>query len=218
VNSWPQKRLAEVCELVNGRAFQPSEWSDQGLPIIRIQNLNDPSKPFNYCQGPFPEKYLVREGEILLSWSGTPGTSFGCFRWRGPDGWLNQHIFNVKLSEELHPDFFVFQVNSMLDEMIAKAHGGVGLQHVTKGVLGNLVILVPELSVQVKVVTLLKEADYLRRLRAEVDQHMEDLIPALFHEMFGDSGNWPHERLQNLLASIDSGWSPVCLDKPAKAY
>lgn len=47
---WPQVRLDGVCSLVNGRAFKPEEWEAEGLPIIRIQNLNDPTKPFNYTR------------------------------------------------------------------------------------------------------------------------------------------------------------------------
>ena len=121
---WPTKPLGEVCELVNGAPFKPSDWDGSGLPIVRIQNLNDAAKPFNYTSKKLAEKFRVRPGDTLLSWSGTPGTSFGCFRWNGPEGWLNQHIFNVHLKKEVLPPFFIHQVNSKLDELIAKAHGG----------------------------------------------------------------------------------------------
>src|SRR5947207_1104116 len=124
---WSKMPIGQVCDLVNGRAFKPHEWDVDGLPIIRIQNLNDPKKPFNYTKQSLPEKFKVRSGDTLLSWSGTPGTSFGCFRWNGPDGWLNQHIFNVRLDGSVLPDFFTYQINSKLQELIGRAHGGVGL-------------------------------------------------------------------------------------------
>jgi type I restriction enzyme S subunit len=216
MNHWPQKRLEEISDLINGRAFEPSEWSDKGTPIIRIQNLNDPSKPYNYYDGSLPEKYRVRTGDILLSWSGTPGTSFGCFRWKGPEGWLNQHIFNVKLRGGLHPDFFVYQVNSMLGQLIAMAHGGVGLQHVTKGMVGNLIISIPTMPEQERIVQILCQADELRQLRADADRLGASLTSSLFHEMFGEPNRWTQEPLQKLLVGIESGWSPVCRDEPAK--
>ena len=71
-------KLKEIADFVNGRAFKSSEWSDQGLPIIRIQNLNDADKPFNYFEGEYDQKNYIQSGDTLLSWSGTPGTSFGC--------------------------------------------------------------------------------------------------------------------------------------------
>lgn len=221
MKSWPTKPLGEVCELVNGRAFKPNEWQDIGLPIIRIQNLNDSEKPFNYTTQTLPEKFKVRKGDTLLSWSGTPGTSFGCFRWDGPEGWLNQHIFNVHLDEEILPAFFIHQVNSKLNELIAKAHGGVGLQHVTKGALSSVAITVPPLAEQERIVKLLDEAAELRKLRAQADRRTSYLIPALFHEMFGDpvmnARNWKRETLGDLLDAIDGGWSPVCQERPVRA-
>ena len=217
--NWTTKSLEEVAELVNGRAFKPAEWQAEGLPIIRIQNLNDPSAPFNYHLGPIPEKFRVHTGDILLSWSGTPGTSFGCFKWNGPEGWLNQHIFNVKLSAEVVPGFFVHQLNSKLSELIAKAHGGVGLQHVTKEVLDRLSLVLPPVSDQQRIVGLLDGADELRRRREQADRRAADLIPALFYEIFGDplkgQQRWDHETLGDVLSDIDSGWSPSCPDRVA---
>jgi type I restriction enzyme S subunit len=210
-----QRRLGEICTLINGRAFHSSEWSDEGLPIIRIQNLKDPSKPFNYYQGSLPEKFRVQPGDVLLSWSGTPGTSFGCFRWQGPEGWLNQHIFNVRITDDINPDFFVYQVGSLLGELIAQAHGGVGLQHVTKPMLEDLLLWIPLRVEQDRIVGVLDEAKGLRHLRTRIARRTEDVIPALFHQSFADSNAYEASSLQELLQPIDSGWSPVCHDQAA---
>lgn len=142
--------LKEVCTLINGRAFKPNEWEEKGLPIIRIQNLNDETKSFNFSTKNFPSKFMVNPGDILFSWSGTPGTSFGCFKWTREKGWLNQHIFKVQIDNSLNGDFFITQMNLKLNELISKAHGGVGLQHVTKGMLDETLLLVPEISFQQK--------------------------------------------------------------------
>lgn len=219
MNRWSIKNIGEVCELINGRAFKPNEWELQGDPIIRIQNLNDSSKPFNYYSKPLPEKFRVRKNDILFSWSGTPGTSFGCFRWNGPNGWLNQHIFNVKINPDLNPDFFVYQMNTKLDELIGKAHGGVGLQHVTKGMVEEVKLSIPPLPEQHRIVNLLNEADALRKLGNEADKKSEKLIPALFEEMFSNRSlkdtNSRLLTLNDILENIDSGWSPTCHDRSA---
>jgi type I restriction enzyme S subunit len=184
--------IRNLCTLQNGRAFKPTEWSDSGTPIIRIQNLNDPTKPFNYYSGELPERFRVRNGDVLLSWSGTPGTSFGCFRWSGVDGWLNQHIFNVRLDENrVLPDYFVLHVNAILDELIGKAHGGVGLRHITKGQLDQIELSIPSLEKQYCVVDLLARAENIVRMRREAEQKAKEIIPALFLDMFGDPATNP---------------------------
>jgi restriction endonuclease S subunit len=45
---WEWKRLGDICILINGDAYKDTDWSSKGVPIIRIQNLNDKTKPFNY--------------------------------------------------------------------------------------------------------------------------------------------------------------------------
>ena len=45
------KAVGDLCEFRNGRGFSGTEWSDEGWPIIRIQNLNG-SREFNYFNGP----------------------------------------------------------------------------------------------------------------------------------------------------------------------
>jgi type I restriction enzyme S subunit len=52
---WEVHTIGEAMRLINGRAFKPEDWKDQGLPIIRIQNLNDPESMFNRCGSNSPQ-------------------------------------------------------------------------------------------------------------------------------------------------------------------
>ena len=58
---------------------------------------------------------------------------------------------------------------------------------------------------------LLDETDELRKLRAQADRRTTDLIPALFHEMFGDpstnSKNWPLQPVGEIIEACDYGTS-----------
>ena len=81
---WSVYTIGETVILINGRAFKPSDWTTYGLPIIRIQNLNDPSATYNYYDCPVEERYYVNEGDILFAWSGTRESSFGARIWRAP--------------------------------------------------------------------------------------------------------------------------------------
>jgi type I restriction enzyme S subunit len=181
---WPKAKLGELCELVNGAPFKPSDWDGEGLPIVRIQNLNDPTKPFNYTSKKLAEKFRVRAGDILLSWSGTPGTSFGCFRWNGPEGWLNQHIFNVKLKKGFDGEFFIQSVNARLSELIARAHGGVGLQHVTKGILNEVEMLIPPLTLQREFAARVTEVRELETAQTQSRARLAALFASLLDKAF----------------------------------
>jgi type I restriction enzyme S subunit len=151
--AWQWTRIGLAMNLVNGRAFKPKDWSNSGLPIIRIQNLNNSNALFNYCGFEVEPKHYVSPGDLLISWSGTPGTSFGAFVWFGARGVLNQHIFRAEVYGASYDlKFLSFAINSRLGAMIAQAHGGVGLQHITKGKLESMPVPLPPLAEQKRIV------------------------------------------------------------------
>jgi type I restriction enzyme S subunit len=150
--SWDMVELGEICTLVNGDAYKDSDWSASGTPIIRIQNLNDPMKPFNYWAGSLDKKVEINNGDLLLAWSGTPGTSFGAHIWERGKAVLNQHIFKVVIKTNVNPLWLKIAINQELDAMIGKAHGAVGLRHITKKETEKLKVTVPPLDEQHRII------------------------------------------------------------------
>ncbi|GLQ52505.1 restriction endonuclease subunit S [Dyella flava] len=173
---WVSVPIGDLCSLKNGRAFKASEWAIAGLPIVRIQNLNNPAAPFNYFSGEAEERYQLTGRELLFAWSGTPGTSFGAHVWHGGKAVLNQHIFRVDFdASKIDKRFFRYAINQKLDELIDIAHGGVGLRHVTKGTFERTKVAIPPLREQKRI------ADKLDVLLARVDAGRArlDRIPEL---------------------------------------
>lgn len=175
---WAKAPIGELCELVNGRAFKPEEWTSEGLPIIRIQNLNNHAAKFNRFSGTMEAKHRVSNGDLLFAWSGTPGTSFGAHLWHGGDAVLNQHIFNVLHGPWVIRDYMRLAMNSRLGSLIDQAHGGAGLAHVTKPVLERTEIPLPPLAEQRRIVAKLDAVmAQLREARAALEA-----VPALLEQ------------------------------------
>lgn len=150
---WEVATIGDLCDLKNGYAFKPADWSTKGLPIVRIQNLNNPKAPFNYYSGELRDRFVINNGDLLFAWSGTPGTSFGAHIWRGGKAALNQHIFRVDFPESfLNKKYFMYAINQKLSSLIERAHGGVGLRHVTKGKFEDTNIELPPLNEQHRIV------------------------------------------------------------------
>lgn len=82
----------------------------------------------------------------------------------------------------------------------------------------RLELPLPPLPEQRHIATILDKADALRTQRREALAQLDRLAQAIFVEMFGDpvanTKRWPKQTLGELLTSIDSGWSPVCLERP----
>lgn len=184
---WPKVKVGDALELINGRAFKPSEWTKTGTPIVRIQNLNNPDALYNYYQGELPEKISLNDGDLLFAWSGTPGTSFGAHIWRGGKAWLNQHIFKVLFDEtQFDKRFLQLAINQNLAEYIRAAHGGAGLAHITKGRFEESVLPRPSLPEQRRIVAEIEKqfsrleegVGALRRVQANLKRYRAAVLKA----------------------------------------
>lgn len=213
---WKMFKFGEVARYVNGRAFKPADWGTVGLPIVRIQNLNDAGKPFNFFSGAVLEKYRINSGDVLLSWSGTPGTSFGCFIWNGGEAILNQHIFKVIVREELVlPEYFVHAANSRLREMIDLAHGAAGLRHITKAKLEQIELPIPSLNEQARIVARIKgclgrleEIGTLRASSQMQQRHLStSLIESELHPDLALAEGWATRAVGELVTLVRNGRS-----------
>lgn len=183
---WDVRTIGNMFRLINGCAFKPEDWKPTGTPIIRIQNLNDPSAEFNYSQAPVPERNRVEPGDLLFAWSGTLGSSFGARVWNGPPGVLNQHIFKVQMDEQQITLPFSLLVLARVEEDIAKKSHGfkASFVHVKKSDLVKVVLLVPSIPEQQRIATCLSSLDALITLETQkleaLKTHKKGLMQQLF--------------------------------------
>jgi type I restriction enzyme S subunit len=149
---WPVARLGDIAQFQNGRAFKPSEWSPAGLPIIRIENLTDPTAPFNRFEGPVDERHLVGDGDLLVSWS----ASLDAFIWNRGVGVLNQHIFKVNEDRLLlDRSYFFHALRYSMTAIRAQVHGAT-MQHITKPAFEAVTIPLPPLDEQRRIAAQLR--------------------------------------------------------------
>lgn len=192
-----EKRFGDIAEFVNGRAFKPEDWGTKGLPIIRIQNLTGTNAIFNYYEGEFDKRYLVKNDDILISWS----ASLGVYRWDKEDAVLNQHIFKVNLKNGIDKTYFYYAVQEKLIEMGEQVHGST-MKHITKDKFDNLKISVPHLKTQQKIAGILEQADAARQKRKQANQLTEQFLQSAFLEMFGDpvrnEKRWEIDAMKNV--------------------
>lgn len=212
----PTRLLGDLCKLVNGKAYKAHDWAESGLPIIRIQNLNDSTKPFNYWAGGLDRQVHVQEGDMLFAWSGTPGTSFGVHIWDGPEGVLNQHIFRVDVtSPEISKEWLKFCIDAQLVQLIGQAHGGVGLKHVTKGTVESIQIPLPSQAERSRIITAVNDIDRsiftTKQLIRKLEMIREGLINDLLKYGIDENGTLrspeTHDFVDSRIGLIPESWN-----------
>ena len=156
---WRQTRVKYLGTYINGYPFKPRDWGTVGRPILRIQDLTSLNSKPNRFDGKIPSRYLIKRGDLLISWS----ASLGVYQWDGEESWLNQHIFKVRVNRiVIRPKYFTWLSQWFIGELDREVHGST-LQHLTADAFGSFPVLIPPLNEQSKI------ADYLDRETAGLD-------------------------------------------------
>ena len=102
---WQVKPLSQIATFLNGLALQkyPANDNINYLPVIKIAELrNGLSTSSDSASCDIPAEYIVYNGDILFSWSGSLMVKI----WPGKKGALNQHLFKVSSLE--YPKWFYY--------------------------------------------------------------------------------------------------------------
>jgi type I restriction enzyme S subunit len=134
--------LSDIGEFRNGLAMQkfPVVDDDYVLPVIKIAQLRAGNTVgADLASGLIDPKYVISDGDILFSWSGTLEIE----HWAGGQGALNQHLFKV-LGTTV-PDWFIyFSSRNHLPEFRRIASGkATTMGHIQRGHLAEAKVAVP---------------------------------------------------------------------------
>jgi len=101
---WEITGLDQIATFLNGLALQkfPTE-GEAFLPVIKIAQMRKGHTDDSDRASPdIPGAYIVEDGDVLFSWSG----SLEVVLWCGGHGALNQHLF--KVTSNLYPKWFYY--------------------------------------------------------------------------------------------------------------
>ena len=131
---WEVKCIYDLAEYINGTSFKAKDYSEKGLPIIKIAELkNGITDGTKFFSGEKDKKFYLKNGDILFSWSGNPDTSIDTFIWDKGDAILNQHIFKVipKFDKGYAFTYLMLKYLKSTFTHIARNKQTTGLGHVT---------------------------------------------------------------------------------------
>ncbi len=154
-NGWEWISIGETGEYINGFAFKPSHREPGGLPIVRIQNLTDESKPLNTTTIEVPSDYKIDTGDMLMSWSAT----LDVFVWRRGPALVNQHIFKVVPDVRvMHKNLLFYWLKQAIQQLQKTEHlHGSTMMHINRGPFMAHRVPLPPAAEQTRIVAKLEE-------------------------------------------------------------
>ena len=155
-STWKKSSLLEIATYLNGLAmqkFRPSK-KEKGLPVLKIKELRQGMCDSNsdLCSPTIKSEYIIHNGDVIFSWSGSLLVDFWC----GGICGLNQHLFKVS-SMKYDKWFYYSWTNYHLQKFIAiAAYKATTMGHINREDLSKASVLIPSHEDYIRIGGLLK--------------------------------------------------------------
>jgi len=152
-NGWVCTRLADLVNILNGRAYKKEELLDSGTPVLRVGNLFT-SDHWYYSDLELEEEKYCNQGDLLFAWS----ASFGPFLWDGERSIFHYHIWKLDFyGRDLMYKRYLYTFLLEQTQKIKSAGHGVMMIHMTKEKMEKLITCLPPLEEQHRIVAKVDE-------------------------------------------------------------
>lgn len=199
--NWITCKISDLCDFQNGYAFNSNDYVENGMPIIRMSNISvdgninltpENTKYYQTEKAETLKKYILNKNDVVMAMTDMT-KDMGIIGKTAIIDEDNRYLLNqrvgrltIKNSKVLDYKYLHRYTNSPLFLNYAKQQcsGGVQLNLSTKAILKHKMILPPTIQEQQEIAQVLDTMSDIIRLREECISHAQDLIPALFQEMF----------------------------------
>ena len=213
---WPTKPLSDVAQVTAGDPApqRPEDFAEDGIPFVRMQDVGRLGQSTclvetkdRLSQSASTRLKRFPAGSILVPKSGA-SIRLNHRAILGIEAHVVSHLAVIVPRPLLNTRFAYYWLCGT--DLSGVAHEA-DLPSMKTSDLAKLQLPIPPLAEQERIVKLLDEADELRKLRIQGDRRTSSLIPALFHEMFGDplggEHKWPEVRFEEVTRRITYGFT-----------
>ena len=220
-DDWEVKPLGALIRLQAGYSFRSENFTDIGIPVIRISDIQDGIANVDsaICHAPFniDDDFVVKNGDFLVAMSGATTGKVGVFGGPKP-AYQNQRVGRfVVRDEERTSQAFVGQIvrSSQFGTRLSALLEQGAQPNVSGKQIESLIFPIPSaLPEQRAIATALSDVDALLGGLNRLIAKKRDLKQAAMQQLLtgqtrlpGFSGEWEVKRL-DALADIRSGGTP----------
>ena len=201
-------KIRDVCEILNGFAFKSENYVESGIRIIRIANvqkgyIEDSSPAFYPLCSTGLERYMLNEGDLLMSLTGNVGRVAILEKEMLPAA-LNQRVACLRMkSNKISKRYLYHILNSdYFEQQCIQSSKGVAQKNMSTEWLKDFELPLFSLEKQTEIANILDGISSIISSRKQQLTKLDDLVKARFVEMFGEpefnTKAWPIRSLDKL--------------------
>lgn len=195
---WREVTLGEVAEVQNGYAFKASDFSSQGIFVIKIKNvasgeINLKDVGFYDNETSKLEKFFIEKGDILVSMTGSHISQISSAVGKvaiyklNKKALLNQRVGNIKPKNGVDKKYLSFLLSQPNVQIFwgNKAGGSANQANISPNIIKSYQFLLPPLPEQRAIAAVLSSLDDKIELLREQNKTLEETAQMIFGEWFG---------------------------------
>jgi len=191
---WEVTAMGDQLNVIGGFAFKSEDFSDEGVPVVRISNLNRDSIDLDGCAR-IPrakvgkgEKFRIQPGDTLIAMSGATTGKLGFVPDDLSDDWfLNQRVgaFRIPLDSLLHREYLrALLASPFYQQHVLNLAGGAAQPNISGKQLESAEISLPPLPLQRRFAAIVESVERQKaRQRAHLAE-LDALFASLQHRAF----------------------------------
>lgn len=215
--------LGEICEIYGGGtpSREIKEYFGGGIPWLtpteipkdRIGQVASSKETLTQEGLSNSSAKLLPVGSVLM----TSRASIGNIAIANTQVTTNQGFISFVCPPTLFNKYLAYWLFTQKGQFENAANGAT-FKEISRGTIKEFSIPLPSLPEQRRIAALLDRADALRQKDRQLLAHYDQLAQSLFLDMFGNpvknEKGWEVKKIGNVIKRIESGWSPVCHEKP----
>ena len=158
---WVEKKLGEVAELLNGRAYKQEELLEDGeYRVLRVGNFNTNDRWY-YSDLQLEDSKYANYGDLLYLWA----TNFGPELWKEEKVIYHYHIWKISGYSNILDKYYFYTFLEKDKDRIKQNTNGSTMVHITKGMMEERVLTFPSLPEQTAIGAFFQDIDQLISLQ-----------------------------------------------------
>ena len=221
MSEWKKVKLGDYIDVLSGFAFKSKDFSDSGIPVIKIKNVCPPYislEDLSYVPNSIAfqnPRYILRKGDVLIAMTGSHINQIasvvgrvGRVRYDAITV-LNQRVGKIVNKNEAKSSLdYIYYYLSQYEvkvELAQKAGGAANQANISPSDIKNLLFPCPPLETQHRIATILSRYDSLIENYQKQIKLLEEAAQRLYKEWFIDL-HFPGHENTNIVDGVPVGW------------
>lgn len=221
MSEWKKVKLGDFIDVLSGFAYKSIDFSNTGIPVIKIKNVNPPRitlEDLSYVpkaiayQNP---RYILKKGDVLIAMTGSHINQIASVVGRvGRVQYDDITVLNQRVGKIVNKDEslscldFIYYYLSQYEvkvELAQKAGGAANQANISPSDIKNLMIPSPPIEIQHRIATILSRYDSLIENYQKQIKLLEEAAQRLYKEWFVDL-HFPGHENTKIIDGVPQGW------------